>query len=328
MPSAVVAQIEQFRQQVARLDATQTARMAATWADATRGLQASYDQLAVAMADRAARGLPVSLWHIQRQERYQSLLRQIDVQERALAHQYADDITSAQRVLAQLGLAHSQETLDLMAPGIVGQFDRLAYDAVADMVGNTAGGPLHRLILNAWGSNAGAVANALTRGTALGWHPTKTARAMRDATNMNLTRAIVISRTESLRVYRQATLEQYRASGVVTGYVRIATHDTRTCVACLSLDRKVYRLDEDFAAHPNCRCALAAITRTSPPITSEDGREWFERQDATVQREMLGPQRFNLWRTGRVSFDDMTRIQHNATWGDSPQVVPVRELVS
>jgi hypothetical protein len=55
-----------------------------------------------------------------------------------------------------------------------------------------------------------------------------------------------------LRSYRSANLESYRASGVVTQYKRLATHDSRVCPGCLMAEGQVSELSEVMATHPNC----------------------------------------------------------------------------
>lgn len=328
MPPEVVARMEQFRMQLDAHDQAQGVRMARAWELATRDLVGEYERVAQEIADRQARGLPVSRWHIQRLERYQSLLRQIDAKQRELAPVMVNEITSAQEELARLGLEHSQALLDFSAPGIVGQFDRLPVTAFQNMVGNTsAGGPLGRLLRESWGQNAGAVGDALVRGVGLGWHPTRIAIAMRMAADMNLARAIVISRNESLRVYRAASLEQYRASDVIDGWIWKASLSIRTCPACLAKDGSFHPIDEDFGSHVQCRCTPMPHVRGVPMPTFERGSEWLARQDDATQRAILGPGRLAAYRAG-VPFERFATVHHDPVWGASVSVTPVRDLAA
>jgi hypothetical protein len=135
-----------------------------------------------------------------------------------------------------------------------------------------------------------------------------------------------IARTETLRVYRLTTLERYRASGVVVGYRRLASKSARTCVACLMADGRFYALDEPFDQHPNCRCTLVPVLRTGDLVQWETGQEWFRRQPERVQREMLGPARYQLWRAGQVTLDDLVTRIEDSTWGGALVPTPVRAL--
>lgn len=73
-------------------------------------------------------------------------------------------------------------------------------------------------------------------------------------------RATVIARTETLRAFNQAALEQYRVAGVVR--VKWLTgRDERVCDYCGPLDGKVFPIDDlPWGAppiHPQCRCTAS-----------------------------------------------------------------------
>jgi hypothetical protein len=56
------------------------------------------------------------------------------------------------------------------------------------------------------------------------------------------------------------------------------------------------------------------------------GPQWFAQQPEAIQREMMGPARWELWRDGRIGWDDLVTIHENERWGNSPQVTPVGVL--
>ena len=76
----------------------------------------------------------------------------------------------------------------------------------------------------------------------------------------------------------------------------------------------------------NCRCTLIPVLRNVPPIRYETGREWFARQPEGTQLEILGRGRFDLWRRGEASLDDMVSRDWSDTWGGSLRVTRVRDL--
>ena len=162
---------------------------------------------------------------------------------------------------------------------------------------------------------------------ALGYNPRKTARLMAQAATGSLNRMMVIARTEQLRVYRQASLESYRASGVVTGYKRLATHDNRVCPACLMAEGTRYDLDETMPEHPQGRCALVPVVAGVPNVTWVGGADWFEAQSPTMQRDILGKGRYYAWQNGDFDLEQLVTVKRNPVWGDSLQVTPLRELV-
>ena len=65
-------------------------------------------------------------------------------------------------------------------------------------------------------------------------------------------------RTETARVQNRATQDRYREAGF-TKYQVIAEPDC--CDVCADLTTQVFDIDDlVIPAHPNCRCAMAAIT--------------------------------------------------------------------
>lgn len=130
-------------------------------------------------------------------------------------------------------------------------------------------------------------------------------------------------------------------SDLLKGVMWVATLDTRTTPICRERDGKVgpvvddpkwrppsghSRLDPPFArppAHINCRSTTVAITKSwkelgfkvddLPPGTraSMNGQvpanqtyfEWLNKQNASVQEDVLGPTRLALWKEGGITPD-------------------------
>jgi len=101
----------------------------------------------------------------------------------------------------------------------------------------------------------------------------------------------------------------------------LAVHN---CQQCGALDGKVFK---DIAkapipvqsTHPACRCVLSPIVLSSKALNLPPGtrasftgqvpatvtyRDWLPQQDAAFQREVLGPTRYKLWKSGRVKLGD------------------------
>jgi len=126
--------------------------------------------------------------------------------------------------------------------------------------------------------------------------------------------------------------------GLISSVQWVSTLDTRTTPICQQRDGKVGPVDQSgdwvqpsgtdpldppFArppAHPNCRSTTVAITKSwkelglngtdLPPATraSMNGQvpasttyyEWLRRQNPSIQKEVLGPTRFDMWKEGGV----------------------------
>lgn len=327
MPPAVIDAMASFRTAIDTQQQAESVRMARAWLEVSRGLDAQFEALAQESAAAARGGRSLSLWHVQRMERYQSLLAQILTQQRRFAPVAADEIAQTQALLGRWGIAHSNQLITMQRPAVASQFDRLPVDAVTNMVGSAGNGaPLGDLLRGSWGDEGINVGSVLVRGTALGWHPTKIARAMRDEVNVTLERALLIARSEEMRVYREASRQQYIESQVVEGYRRVAAKSIRTCMACLMADGQWYPLSVPFEEHPNGRCTSIPAVHGAPPVVYEKGEEWFLRQDAATQRTMMGPGRYEAWQEGRFALAELVTVRHNDTWGNSLQVTPLRVL--
>jgi hypothetical protein len=151
---------------------------------------------------------------------------------------------------------------------------------------------------------------------------------MRDAVNVTLDRAITIARTETARVYRETSRQQYIRSRVVEGYIRVAAKSVRTCMACLMADGTFYPLDVPFEEHVNGRCTSVPQVKGAPPIVYETGAQWFARQDAATQRQMMGPGRYEAWQHGQFQLADLVMRVESDVWGHSLQVRPLRVLLA
>jgi len=153
---------------------------------------------------------------------------------------------------------------------------------------------------------------------------------------MPLSKALTIARTETNRAFRSATRETYRRNPhVVKGWIWYANIDgePEPCLACLAMHGTKHDMDETLDDHPNGRCTMLAITPSfeelgiegvdEPDRTVETGEEWFNRQPEERQREMMGEQRYELWKQGNLDFEDMATTHHSDEWGDSIGVRPI-----
>jgi SPP1 gp7 family putative phage head morphogenesis protein len=191
------------------------------------------------------------------------------------------------------------------------------------------GSPLAKLLQEAVGDAAAGVSRHLVVGTALGWNPRKTAqKATQQGLAMGLNRMLVIARTEQLKAYRFASQEQYKASGVVSGYKRLSARDGRVCAGCLAADGRLYKVAHAFDSHPACRCAAVPCVIGVEPPTWQGGEAWLREQDAETQTAILGRKGRELWTSGRVPFERFAKTVHDDTWGGAIVARPLGELAA
>lgn len=324
--SAVIVAMRSFKRDLLRQESAQMREMATRWLQVERRLSGDMAALAAEMHDIAEGGGIVSSDLLFDHRRYRLLMRQL-TDELGTYTRYADrTITDKQAQLARLGIDHAVSAIE--AQGVRAGFARLPVEAVQNMVGLAGNGtPLRTLLTATWPDAAEGLTQQLIRGVALGWNPRKTAKAMAQGNTRSLDRMMVISRSESLRVYRSANLASYRSSGVVSGYRRLAARSNRTCLSCLVRDGEFIDLKDEMDEHPAGRCTSVPIVIGVPEPTWQVGKDWLIEQPEKTQLAVMGKERLGLWKSGRYDLEEMIRVIPNETWGNSLGSIPLRELV-
>jgi SPP1 gp7 family putative phage head morphogenesis protein len=183
------------------------------------------------------------------------------------------------------------------------------------------------------------VRRELIRGVAAGSNPRETARRMvrraeRVGFNGGLTRALVISRTETLDAHRRAAeLAQANHSDVLAGWTWQATLDARTCPSCWSQHGTLHKLDEQGPNdHQQGRCARLPATKpwselgidvVEPPSLLPDAETAFTSLTAAEQQQILGPGRYAAWAAGEFPMDSWSVRRTTTGWRDSYAPAPV-----
>lgn len=326
--SEVIVAMTRFKQDLLRREQFQMQEMGRRWLDLERSLESRIAALAEQFDRRRANGETLTRGALFRMERYQALLAQLQTELRSYTDYAAPLIEGQQRDYARLAIQHAATAIDASVTTHIGTgFDRLPIEAVEHMVGLAGdGSPLRTLLVDAWPDAAEGLTRELIRSTALGANPRETARRMADGTTRTLTRMLVISRTEPMRVYRQTAIEQYKASGVVRGFRRLATRSNHTCLACIMRDGEFFELEKEFTEHVAGRCTPVPVVIGVPAIQWQKGPDWFMQQSPETQQSIMGKGRYTAWKAGQFDLDSAVQTVRNDTWGDSIQVRPLREL--
>lgn len=308
-------------------EAGQMAEMARRWLSVERTLEGQMAALAQEMIAENLQGR-VTQSKLFRMGRYQELMRQLQTEMGRYSAYSVQRITQGQREWGRYGVGDAQQGIVASYVRSAPEFMRLPREAVEYMAGLTGNGsPLNGLLSLAYGDAAQGITDALIKGTALGWNPRKTAAAMRNGLAHGLGRELTIARTEQIRVYREASVAQYEASGVVEGMTRLVAHDDRTCLACLAREGEMLKLGEQLEDHPNGRCSLIPLVSGARAPQFEKGAAWYARQSPDVQEKMMGADRYAAWRGGKFEFEQLARSVQNDTWGNSVRVATLDELV-
>ena len=177
-----------------------------------------------------------------------------------------------------------------------------------------------------------SVRSALRLGMAAGDNPRTVARDMIRRTegvfNGGLARAEVIARTELLDGYRNATNQAYAANrDVLDGWQWLAELSERTCPACLSMNGTMWPVDEPGPMDHHCgRCTSVPVIKPlnqlgiggpEPRSAVPDSLGWFKAQPEAVQRQIMGPGRYDAWLAGRFPPERWAQRVETDGWRDA-----------
>jgi hypothetical protein len=325
MPETEVERVVRiFRQQVIDREDAQLEKLASHWLDIERRLDDEMVSLAEAATRAAASGIPVDEAWIRRQSRWLTMKTRAEREfHRFNTGIVIPDVDAERFAYAELGTEMAGDLLVLLA----GDFNRLSTDAVNTFVANLANGsPLDGLLREAWPDAADGLMKGLVSGLATGKNPVETAGLMADKFGIGLSRVNCIARTETLRAFRMSSTNQYRESGVVTKFKRMARKDSVTCLGCILQDGMIYNTEDELDDHPNGRCAVVPIVEGVKEPEWTTGETWFRNQPDNIQREMMGPGMFDAWKNGEFDLQDISTTHENSTWGGSPAIIPLNQI--
>lgn len=268
---------------------------------------------------------------IRREQYIRDLLKQVSIEYSKFATDVAPEvIMEAQREFAQLGIASAQDAIaaTYSEEGLIKAFSKINVDAVESMFGFAGdGSPLKELLLKDFGNTLTEQAlQGLVEGMALGLNPAQIAEKLTNAMAMGLDRSLLIARTEASRAYRTASTQQYRESGVVTGFMRLVKKAT-ACASCLLLDGEKFDVAEEMYDHPNGKCMVVPIVEGVQPPSWFLGSEYFDTLSDDQKIKLLGRKRFALLQEGLVKRPtDFVGVHKNYIWGNSPKLLNFDEL--
>lgn len=329
---AVYTQAAQFANALEARENAAELRMLAAWSDAYWGTRQSLDGFLAKMEAAKAAGLPVGLSWGYQEGRLRNVLAETQAQILRYSQQAATVVRGQQRdaihhaVEEARALTATAVASDL--PGLSATFARVNPAVLEAGVGFLQDGSVlaQHLAATMPTDAAAVVREALVQGLSRGKSQDWMRRAATQALGLSHGRAVTILRTESLRAYREASRRTYQANAdVVATWTWNAALDARCCIACVLMDGTEHPLDATLDGHPRCRCAMVPRTKTweelgvpglddtRPPVRK--GREWLEAQPESVQRGVMGRAKYQAWKDGKITLDDMVGRHQDARWG-------------
>lgn len=324
--------LQTFLKRASEYETNEFFDLAREWMRVQSSLQAAYDGMAAQIAGMKADGKPITESSIHRLERYQSLLAQAQQEVNRFNRKADSLISDGQQWHIEQGISKGSAEIDAIyqAHGVIdASFDLLPAKALEHMVGHLGdGSPLSDLLKFDYKDTAGNLANLLVDSTAKGINPRITAQSMANYMDGNLDRSMVIARTEQIRSFRTASVEEYKTSGVVDGYERHCDFSDRTCMACVALDGQVYTLEEQFSDHPDGRCFSIPHVKNMDMGSRSNARDWFEKQSTDVQISMMGEKVYDAWKSGKFTVRDLGVISHSDIWGEQIKKASLEDLLN
>lgn len=319
MPDPLLQLAEEFRQALLRRERKAAVKMVDAYGRIWGRLSKQIAGLQQQMREAEAKGETINQAWLFRQERYGELLRQVQAEFTRFSDIAESTITRQQELAAVDGLNDSFDLMKAAADqaSISATFNKLPTAAVENMAGFLQNGtPLNVLLDQFPRASREIVSQALIEGVALGINPTQTARTIRKALGINLNRALTISRTETLRAYRTATVQNYQANAdVVTGWYWRSSRSRRCCAACIALDGTFWPVSQPMRPHPRCRCSLIPGVKG---VTVDSGAAWFSEQSADTQKAIIGTESgYKAFKTGELGLKDFVGLDVDPFWGDT-----------
>ncbi len=336
---------EILRQRRALVDIQQRAsiKLADRYTSVTDRL--SHDLAAVTRDIDKARdeGDRVNVAWLYRQARYRVLLSEtrratIGFMGRALGVIQAAQLDAAAGMgddVARLG----ERAMGTFPPGVtVPHFGRLHEGALDRIVGNASDGrPLGLLLAEIVPEHVDNVRDALASGVAAGRRTADISREVHEKSSLTLSRASTIARTEIVRAQREASLEVMAdPDGILGEWVWDAAADA--CASCQAQHGSIHPVSEIMASHPNCRCTMVprppswaalgfdGIEDDRPIIQS--GEDRFAAMTARAQLAILGPGKYDAYRTGRITLADLVKHTHSERWGPGTREASLAEALA
>lgn len=112
-----------------------------------------------------------------------------------------------------------------------------------------------------------------------------------------------------------------RNQRLFSGYQWVSILDSRTSAYCQERHLKVWYYDdperstlaseEHPPGHFRCRSQTTPIFRNDVPVQSPTFVEWFERQSDATKRDILGKHRYDMYRSGMITIDDVNTVRGN-----------------
>ena len=98
-------------------------------------------------------------------------------------------------------------------------------------------------------------------------------------------------------------------------------------MSCVAQHGSFHPLDERLNDHHNGLCVPLPAVEGYPNPVEGTGEDWFSQQSEAVQKQMMGPGKFDAWLKGKITIPQMTATRPDDVYGDMRFEPPLKDLV-
>lgn len=323
----VVDLANQFSDELEALDEEALTRIAQAYARIFRTLEGSIDALLleISQMDNPTRA------QIFRLERYKRLIEQAADELTRFQTYLRTEIINAAELSFVTGNTQARALIAelLTQAGLTLELGNLPKNIFQQMVAFLQpGSPLFNRLEEFANTTVDYIVNVLLESVALGRNPRETARLIGDAFGRGLDDALRMTRTAQLYAARAAAQANFQNnSDILDGWVWYAHLDDTVCQSCIVMHGTIHRLDEILNDHHNGRCAMLPYIESFGNPVEQSGIDWFEGLPEEQQKAILGPGKFEAWKAGRFTLDQLSRENENDVYGLMRGVTPLKDLI-
>lgn len=319
------------RRDIAREESPVRRALQDAYQNAVDELQGNLDAITRQIADARASGVEVTPDWLRRQMRYRTLMAQAEAEFARFSREGLRIVEGGRARAVSGGAAQAWELA--AAAGAVrattGMLANINTPAVERLVAALSDDSPLRGVLDGYGTRGRQVIeDALVQGVIDGTGPREIVRQIRRELGGRGTRARLeaLIRSEMLRAFEGSLFDQYAAMGLDKWRWSCAK-STRTCLACLAMDGRVFPMRDPFMPrHVCCRCIPTPYVES---VAYETGEDWLRRQPEATRRAML-PSReaFAAYEAGEIGLGDFVGHRRSKVWGTSIRQRSGREALS
>lgn len=187
--------------------------------------------------------------------------------------------------------------------------------------------------------HADTIADHVLAAIGQGTNPRQTAEWLRGyfvTSQRPLIDALRMARTTQLYAARTGSSATYQKHGVEFWLWAANLGNPRTCIGCIVMHGTKHPSTEILRDHHLGRCGPIPVTPTwaelgfdsGGDVVVETGIDWFKKQPADLQSQMMGPGMFQAWQAGAFKLESIPRYYQNDIFGPMIRPSSLRDLLS